>query len=240
MNHATTPADSPAATLATSPADTPDLSLYRDLHDAMRCANEHLVIGIGALPSGDTDRAAALGTWFAGYAGELRAHHHVEDTIFFPAIRDRVASDAWPADQLVGDHHELDRIIDELTASLRSLGRASSSWPTISGRALDLAVELRALLAVHLDVEDDVVLPLLESRFTAAEYDALDHRAIKTVPLRQLVFTVPWMMATLRPDAAERLRAGARLPMRVLWRTTRRRYARLLEQAFGNSLDRVE
>jgi len=58
---------------------TPDLSLYRDLHDAMRSATQHLVIGIGALPHRDVERAGAIGAWFAGFAGELRAHHHVGD-----------------------------------------------------------------------------------------------------------------------------------------------------------------
>ncbi|MGA9278150.1 hemerythrin domain-containing protein, partial [Ilumatobacter sp.] len=221
------------STTSTAVSTAPDLSLYRDLHQAMRTATEQLVVGIETLPASDTARATALGTWFAGYSGELRVHHHVEDTIFFPALRGRGPIDELPWDRLLVEHHDLDRVIDELAASFRSLTTDPTDWTTTSERAFGLAVELRDLLAEHLDIEDDEVLPLIETRFTAEEYDALDHRAIKTVPFRQLRFTVPWMMATLHPDAAERLRAGARPTMRVLWKITRGRYERLVKRAFG-------
>jgi len=213
-------------------AAVPDISMYRYLHQAMRTADAMLVIGIESLPLDDHNRAAALATWFDGYAGELRSHHHVEDAIFFPAVMQR--STDIPVDHLTGEHEELDRLIDALRDELRRLADETTANGAAQERAASLARELQVLLTGHLDVEDNDLLPLFERLFTKAEYDELDHRAIKTVPFEQLTFTVPWLMATLDPADAEHLRATAKLAMRLLWRATRRRHDRLVRRAFGD------
>ena len=98
--------------------------------------------------------------------------------------------------------------------------------------ALDLAVELHDLLRTHLDVEDAEALPLLASELTATEYAELETRMLKDLELRQALFTVPWFMASVGPEAAAAALSTAPLPMRLVYRATRRRYAKLWHEAF--------
>lgn len=215
----------------TTRSDAPDLTSYRAVHTAMRRSNESLVRSVGAAAPGDTRRVTALAHWFDGYRAELRNHHHNEDRIFFPALRSKHAAFAELDDALVAEHHRLDEVLDELAATLAQWAVASDSCE-LQARSLDLAVELHDLLRTHLDVEDSEVLPLLASELTAAEYAELEARMLKDLELRQALFTVPWFMASVGPDAAAAALATAPLPMRLVYRATRRRYAKLWHEAF--------
>jgi hypothetical protein len=212
----------------------PDLSKYRLIHAAMRAADDQLVAGIATCQPGNRRRAAALRRWFDGYAGELHDHHTIEDEIFFPALADRVPSYAEYAPVLTADHGQVDELIDGLRSTLAALPDAGDSWDTVRNRALTAAEELRDLLASHLDLEDADVLPLFERHFSAAEYDALDQRARESVRPRQLAFTVPWLIASADPEVAKVIVANAPRSLRLIWRATRGRYARLTCRAFGS------
>jgi hemerythrin-like domain-containing protein len=220
----------PTATVTT----TPDLSRYRMVHQALRASDDRLVAGISRLAAGDRRQARALRRWFAGYAGELRSHHAVEDDLFFPALAARVPAYATDyAELLTADHHQVDDVLAALTASLDRLAGGHSPWSFVQDEALGHALTLRDLLHEHLDVEDRDVLPLFERHLTAAEYHELDQEAVRRIAFRQLFFTVPWWIATIDPAAVPGELAGAPTPLRVIWRLTRRRHARLVRRAFG-------
>jgi hemerythrin-like domain-containing protein len=214
-----------------------DLSGYLAIHQAMRIANAQLVRGIGTARVADPQRAAALGRWFRGYSDELRTHHHIEDDIVFPELAQRVQAYAEYSDALAGDHHYLDRVIDGLRAALA--GWAQHSTESEAARearyaALDLAVELRDFLEAHLAIEDADVLPMIQRHFTAEEYAELERQAGKAITIRQAMFTAPWYMATVDEDTAARTWTEAPLALKVIYKLTRRSYARLVEQAFGS------
>jgi hemerythrin-like domain-containing protein len=204
--------------------DTPDLTTYRLLHRAMRRSNDQLVAAIDGLADADADRAAALGRWFTGYAGELRCHHHIEDDILFPALAARVPTYAEYGGSLAADHERLDEVIDSVAAAIERRDR---------GAALAAAVELRHLLAEHLGVEDDDILPLFERHFSAAEWDTFDKAAEKAIKPKQLLFTLPWLASTLDDRELAAILDGAPLVLRVLWRVSKGRYAKLAAVAFG-------
>ena len=216
-------------------ATPPDLTKYRQLHLAMRIADDQLVVGIEALVEGDRARAVALRDWFAGYAGELRAHHHIEDRIVFPALAARVPAYEQCSATLADDHEHLDDVIERLAGSLAHLAGVADGWRAERAASVSLAVELRDLLVDHLDLEDNDVLPMIERHFGAEEWEQLDAAAMKDMSVRQLRFTLPWWMATVPPDIAARELADAPLLFKVIWHATRRRYARLAARAFGTA-----
>lgn len=226
-------AEPPAATIPATGerAGIPDLTTYRQVHRAMRVANEQLVVALTDIDSGDIRRAEALRRWFVGYSGELLAHHGIEDDLFFPALAERVPASARHATVLDDDHHRLDVLIDALRVAL---GRMSGGTPDRHEQleALTLATELRDLMARHLDTEDVHLLPMFERHFTADEYATLDAEALKRINVRQALFTVPWWMATAEPEAAARTLLEAPLPLKVIYRLTRGRYAALVQRAF--------
>jgi hemerythrin-like domain-containing protein len=216
---------------------TADLSGYLAIHQALRVANQQLVRGIGTAGVAEPVRAAALGRWFHGYSEELRTHHHIEDDIFFPELARRAPAYAEYSEALTGDHHQLDRVIDALRDALSDWAEhTTESEAAREARytALDLAVELSDFLEEHLAIEDADVLPMFERHFTAAEYAELEAQAGKAITIRQAIFTAPWYMATVDDETAARTLREAPLPLKVIYRLTRRSYARLVAKAFGS------
>lgn len=212
-----------------------DLSRYRGAHAAMRRSNDLLVAGLTDRP--DRRRAAALARWFSGYAGELRAHHEVEDDTIFPSLAARVAAYEPFHSTISADHHRVDELLVQIAGGLERLASPvvhahADAWSSAFGGA----AELRDLLAGHLDLEDADVLPLIERHFSYEEYAVIDEEALRRLSLSQLRFTVPWFVAMLPADEAATLLAEAPLPMRILWRVCRRSYARLTRAAFAGSL----
>ena len=214
--------------------DTPDLTLYYALHDAMRVSSARLH---EAVQVADRRRSPALSRWFAGFVGELRGHHRVEDQVFFPALADRVPTFDEHGAELDADHHRMDELLDDLGATLRRVAE-SLDWAPDRETAVRLAGELRDLLDVHLAHEDDDVVPLFGRHFTVEEYDGLHERAEKIAfDAKQAFWTVPWLLANVDRETGDRLIAEAPLPLRIVWRLGRRRYARLESEALG--YDRV-
>jgi iron-sulfur cluster repair protein YtfE (RIC family) len=220
------------ATIDTRGAGTPDLTAYYAVHDAMRTSNQWLVAGIARTELGDRRRTAAIRRWFAGYAGELRNHHHNEDHIMFPALVARVPAFADFDDGLANDHLRLDAVIDGLDVALRLWDEQPAS-ETARGRALDIANDLHDLLAEHLDIEDADVLPLFEQHLSVEEYARLDEQVMEHLDMRQALFTVPWLLTSVDRATAAALLGPAPMALKVLFRLTRRRYTRLARRAFA-------
>jgi hemerythrin-like domain-containing protein len=208
-----------ATTTTTTP---PDLESYLRIHRALR-ASARALAGVAGRPA-DRATSSARTRWYRGFAGEIRCHHHIEDELLFPALRDRVATYADHADRLDGDHADLDVVLDGLTDALASGDRA---------RAGRLAGELADHLDVHLAYEDAEIAPLFARHFTAAEFDELNTKAIKMTPPRQLAFTVPWLMAAITPAEQAVVLADAPPAMRLVWLATRGRYRRRSARALA-------
>ena len=67
-----------------------------------------------------------------------------------------------------------------------------------------------------------------------SEYDAMHQRAVKSsTSLKHLAFVVPFNATWIAPDAWRSLWSTAPLPLRVVYRLTKRRHARLVRTAFG-------
>lgn len=211
----------------------PDLTTYRQVHRAMRIADDQLVAALTDLTAGDRRRAAALHHWFNGYGGELRTHHKIEDELIFPALAARVPEYAEYSTGLADDHHQLDHLIDTISAALAHLASGSREWAPAHGAALSAAIDLRDLLIEHLGIEDSDVLPLIERNFSVDEFTAIEEKLKKYMTLRQAFFTVPWWMATVEPHVAAKSYDEAPFLLKVIYAATRGRFERRTALAFG-------
>ncbi|HWL41670.1 MAG TPA: hemerythrin domain-containing protein [Ilumatobacter sp.] len=222
---------------ARSTREPADVTTYLAIHQAMRTANQQLVAGLVHALHYDPRRVAALRRWFAGYAAELRTHHRVEDTIIFPALAARSDEYATLDDSLGADHHRLDDLIDALLDILTRWAGCHDMRSTGSYRedAIFYAVELRDLLAEHLDVEDTRVIPLIQEHFTADEYGEFDKQAAKAISLKHALWTVPWIVATFDMATLEKVWGDAPAMLKLVHCLGRRSYARLAEAAFAGS-----
>lgn len=223
------------------PAHTtiPDVAAYLAVHRAMRASNQLLVDGFTRAPRFDPARTDALRRWFAGYAAELRTHHRIEDELIFPALAERAPGYASIGAQLDADHHRLDELMDALTLTLETWAacRDEESVGSLPADALFYAVEMRDLLAEHLDIEDAQVIPMICEHFTAEEYEVFDKAAAKAIDLKHAFWTVPWIMAMFDAPTLERLWNEAPLMLKLIYRLGRRGYARLTAAAFGDGAE---
>jgi hemerythrin-like domain-containing protein len=235
---APTATPTPAAVPEAEPAG-PDTTTYYLVHRAMLASSAQLAAALVGLARGDRRRARAIVGWYRGFTGELLAHHTIEDELLFPSLASQVP-EVWAAYEadLAADHEHLDHVMAGLDAALDALADGTPEWTAVHRRAVVLARELRDHLADHLQVEDDEVIPLFERHYTAEEYEALDQAAVKHMKLRQLWFTLPWMVAACTPEERGRLLAGAPTPLTWLWKAARASYARRASYALGTTVPR--
>lgn len=212
---------------------TVDTADYRVIHACLRIAPHRLAVALGDFEPGDHKRARAIERWWRGYAGEVLAHHTIEDEIFFPQLAERVPVVADHLAQVEGDHHRLDELMAAAAAAMTRL--AASAARVDADDAATVVRELAELMDRHLDFEDEDLLPLFTRHFTRAEYAAMEEAAKSSLSLAQAAYTVPFIMHWASREESAELLAGAPLPMRLLYRATRRSHARLTRLALGRA-----
>lgn len=213
--------------------DTPDMQIYKIIHRAMRGDARRLARAVATVEPGDARRAVALERWFEGYLHELHDHHTVEDVVFFPALADRLPAFEGSVARIDRDHALLDELLEASSTTLRDLAVGRHTWASDQRAAAEATAALANLIETHLDFEDLEVLPLFEEVFSAAEYEAIDSRAIKHIPKSHLLFSVPWMVEWATDEERAANLSGAFNPFRLLWLVRRRSYARLADEALG-------
>ena len=220
----TAPAAAPAA---------PDLHDYRVIHHCIRIAPHRMAAALAELEAGDLDRARALARYWVGYAGEVLAHHTVEDEVFFPRLVERVPVVAEHLVRVDADHHRLDQLMEAGGAAMERL--AASASLAAANDAGAILRELARHMDDHLDFEDEDLVPLFGRHFTASEYEELTEAAVKGLSIKQAAFTVPFVMHWASPADRAKMLGEAPLPMRVIYRLTRGRHARLTALALGRA-----
>jgi hemerythrin-like domain-containing protein len=219
----------PAGDVSPAGADVRD---YLAIHGVIRRATQALTRATAGDVVLDARRANALRAYWEGFAAELHMHHTVEDTIFFPALIERDPSVSGQIARIDADHTDLDRLIAIGHDAFEMLGAGGD---TASAHAV--MVRLDALMTEHLDFEDRDLVPRFAELFDQEEYEALHQRAIRQPTTRkQLAFVVPFMATWMDAEAWQRLWATAPLPLRLMYRLTRRGHARLARAAFGDLL----
>jgi hemerythrin-like domain-containing protein len=222
------------STSVSVPADqhaTIDTTDYAAIHRSIRSAGYAIAAAAGTLRADDHDRMDAFVRYWTGHVGEILSHHGVEDTIFFPALRERAPETAAVLEQLDAEHHLLDRLMEESREAIE--GVVVGDEPT---RAAQLLRRLADVMDDHLDLEDREVVPQFARWFSVGEYEAMTKAAIKQVGLgKQAAFTVPYIGFWATEQERTTLLGSAPLPFRILYRLTRNRHAALTLTALGQA-----
>jgi hemerythrin-like domain-containing protein len=211
---------------------SPDLSLYRIVHRAIRTATTDLADAAAAIDSADQSRRDAYARYWKGYAGEVLHHHTVEDEILFPALDARIPVAVEMTLRTDIEHVHLDQLMTAIDTSVAEI-RAGRRAPDLA----DLTRELDRHMADHLDFEDGNILPLFERHFTKEEYDRMDQAAVKSAGLGpQAAFSVPMIVRAMTSEERATVLPGTPAALRLLHRLTRGSHARLVERAFEKQL----
>jgi hypothetical protein len=143
----------------------------------------------------------------------LHHHHRAEDTLLFPAVAARNPGAALTTGELEAQHVELDEALATLVDDVTTICRVSD------------------LVGRHLSAEEQLVLPLWISSFTAAEHERFAGTLRRATRLRDAGLMIAWLLDTAPDDAVDiawnQVPSSLRALHRIWWR---RRY----ERAFGS------
>ena len=208
------------------------------IHKAMRADSERLIGAVKGLPSGDTEQADALGRAFAAVVGLIHDHHRTEDDVMYPFLLDHVSTFEEDAIRLEDDHVELDAAMARISARFRLLAHQLSArlWQDTRSHLTDEAGAFRDVLVGHLDREEAVVIPAVESVLSAADRQTLHKEESKLATYRHMKMAVPWVLANATPEEAAELRATApRLLSVVQDRVWERGFSRVMAPLYGST-----
>jgi hypothetical protein len=143
----------------------------------------------------------------------LGHHHHAEDRVLFPALRERHPGATTTTDELEVEHVALDAALDELVRDVTTIGAA--------GR----------LIEQHLAAEERLVLPMWLAAFTADEHERFAAQLRRSTPLRDAGMMISWLLDVTPSGATDVAWAQVPPSLRLLHRAWwRRRY----ERTFGS------
>jgi hemerythrin-like domain-containing protein len=160
--------------LATHPRESwkahPDfhglVSFWLERHVMFRQLMDHMTRETEAFLDGNRE-AQGFAEGVARYGGlfvnQLHGHHHIEDTHYFPLLREKDARIERGFDLLDADHHALDAILNTFVAQANgAIEGATGPDPKAGAGALrDGLMDLRRLIGRHLEDEEDLIVPVI-------------------------------------------------------------------------------
>ncbi len=219
----------------TEMTEHPDLTGYRLLHRGMRRDATRLSDAVASMTEADRGRRApVLSRWYAGFLGEFRHHHTVEDEIFFPALARRLPVFEDQVARLDDEHRRLEEVLVAVESAVGDLADPQAAFTTSHSDAVDAVRAAGAELTAHLDHEDANVLPLFVAHMSVIEFDEIEERAARSLPRSQIAFSVPWLVSQTSDEERHDLMKDAPLFLKLMWYLTRGRYTRLSNRALGD------
>jgi iron-sulfur cluster repair protein YtfE (RIC family) len=100
--------------------------------------------------------------------GELMSHARGEEDYLYPAVAPLVAEAGQATATMSIDHEHIARYVEEINGLAAGMDAAGGS-PQDPERLARLALQLEAVLRLHLEKEETVYLPLFESGLPADE-----------------------------------------------------------------------
>lgn len=166
----------------TTPVDTHEMVL---IHRVIRRE-------IGRLPklfrdaANDGARAKVVGAHAHEMLDFLHTHHHGEDEMLFPILRERAELDPALMDRMDAQHAQVDHAVTVVSAELPAW--TASADPTAGERMASQLEAAMPSLIEHLAEEEEKILPIVSVTVTQKEWNALGKHGMSAIPItRRLV-----------------------------------------------------
>lgn len=188
-----------------------DLTIMLAAHAAFRRDLVRLAHTTAA-SSADPSRHAAIQAGWETFKRQLHLHHTAEDTIIWPALRQRLdhSDHAQSVLDAMEEEHEL---IDPLLAAV------DAAFAEPDGSSLgDATAALTSQLTAHLTHEERDGLPLIGVALTAAEWRAAGFKIARSSGLSDAGEMFAWLADGADQDTAQATIATLPPPVRVLYR----------------------
>lgn len=182
--------------------------LYGPVHKGLRAFMADTLLRVGSLDLEDTAQLQDACAQALDLLALLRSHVDHEDEHIHPLLeRCRTGG----AEQAAGEHVTHRRLLEALASEVRGL-QTAPSYAAADALYQNLA-ELMADNLLHMRLEDLGHQNLLWQHYTDAELAALDARIVGSIPPKELMLVLRWMLPAMSPPQRLRLmlalRAGA-------------------------------
>jgi hypothetical protein len=199
-------------------------------HRAIRHDLRRLGACLGELASDGAPaaRAGAVRRYTAALLTEIHAHQQGEDEVLWPVIA-AAAGQAVHLAPLTDDHQAIEAAAGRASGALGRLG----AEPAALGGLRTAVAALSGMLDEHIADEEAQVVPAMRRYLTAGAYRWCGKQIWRRAPLRDRLFTVPWLARHAQPQELRRLLAPGGRRAWLLLAAARPGYRRLEQQAFG-------
>ncbi len=170
---------------------------------------------IRQVPAGDTARAGTLAAHVEEVLEGLHHHHEAEDKLLWPLLLRRVAFEAELVNTMEAQH-------ERVAAHIETLGRLVPAWRASAvpqdGERVAATVELlHGELVVHLDQEEERILPLVSEHVTKEEWDRLAEYGRSHLSKDRLLVQLGALLEDATDWERREFLSLLPLPARVLW-----------------------
>jgi iron-sulfur cluster repair protein YtfE (RIC family) len=201
-----------------------DLTIMLGAHEAFRRDLARLARAAAFADLPDPARRASVRAGWEVFKRQLHLHHTAEDTIVWPALRDRLGHSSHALsvlDAMEAEHKEIDPLLAAVDEAFGDPRAASLAGVTDA---------LATSLSGHLSHEERDGLPLIGVGLTAAEWRGVGIKIARRNGLSRAGEMFAWIADEANPEQASAvvgtLPPPARLIYRAVWRPRYRRTPR--------------
>jgi hypothetical protein len=204
-----------------------DLTIMLAAHAALRRDLERLARAAAFADLPDPGRRASVRVGWETFKRQLHLHHTAEDTVVWPALRQRLSRDddaQSVLDAMEAEHQQIDPL---LTAVDDAFARAEKGRRGDARAIGDVTDALATSLIGHLTHEERDGLPLIGVALTAAEWRRVGFRIARRNGLSAGGEMFAWIADDADPNQAHAAVATLPPPARLAYRAIRKpRYQR--------------
>lgn len=174
------------------------LKSFRYIHKAIRQELDEMeALALAALDGGASD--GRFGERLAFLRSAVQVHAAGEDEVMYPALDGRVPQ---VSRSYALDHDYEEKTFEAMAVTLAELGAATTDERRrmLHQHLYRQSVALNATLSLHIWKEEDQLLPLQDTHFSAAEQGAMAGKIISHIPPPMMLALVPWMLKALTVD----------------------------------------
>ena len=197
-----------------------DTSDMIQLHQVFREALGAAAPLVGSVAPDDRARVELVASYYANVLALLHSHHEGEDALVWPKLVERAPADAATVLRVANQHVGV-------LAALESAESRLAAWranPQIESGAVLAAslANLGAELALHLDEEERVILPIAARHMTPVEWGELPSHGMQSFRGDKIWLVMGLIREQMRPEQIEVMEAHTPPPVLEFWNTTGR------------------
>jgi hemerythrin-like domain-containing protein len=180
------------------------LRAFRFIHNAIRAELQGLEEAAQGLDPTDEARCTALVDQLAFFRDLLKSHEGFEEQVVFADLDQRAphVATAYRLDHRSGEHY-LEAFASNLQKIQKGRDRTERTEPLVELNRT--AIGLRATMRLHVDKEDEHIIPVAEEYFSPAEQGGMLARMGEFFPPATMMEGMVWISSRLTNEGREDL-----------------------------------